>query len=150
MKKLVVYFSASGITRDYSRKLAKKLEADLYEIEPIEPYTTKDLNWMNPLSKSSVEMRNKSSRPEIKNKLDSINDYDKIYIGFPVWWYTCPHIVNTFIESFDFNGKDVHMFFTSGSTKEETIKKAIDKMYPFIKSYKRINSDEDVENYNEN
>ena len=112
----------------------------LYEIEPIEKYTDEDLNWMNQNSRSSVEMKDKTSRPEIKDIISSINEYDNIYIGFPVWWYTCPHIVNTFLESFDFNGKNVRLFCTSGSSKADVVYNSLKDKYPFIKDCTRFTS----------
>lgn len=137
---LIVYFSASGVTKKVSEKLNEVIKGDLFELVPYELYSDKDLNWMNPKSRSSVEMRDKTSRVEFKDKMEDISKYDNIYVGFPVWWYTCPHIVNTFLESYNFDNKNVRVFFTSGSTKEKTIEKSLDKMYPFIKDYKRFQS----------
>ncbi len=112
--KLVAYFSASGVTRSVAEKLSEKLNADLFEIKPEVLYSESDLNWMNPLSRSSKEMKDKTSRVDFVDKLDSIDKYDTIYVGFPCWWYTCPHIVNSFLEYYDFKNKDVKVFFTSG------------------------------------
>ena len=150
MNKLVAFFSAEGNTKIEAERLSKIIGADLFEIKPITPYTKSDLNWMNPLSRSSKEMHKKTSRPELLEKLDSIDNYETIYIGFPVWWHTCPHIINTFIESYDFNNKDVRVFFTSGSTKEDVIIKSMNNLYPsLVSSVKRFNgiSDEEIKEW---
>ena len=116
-KNLVAFFSASGSTKGVAEKLAIVVEGDLYEIEPEEPYIAEDLDWTNPKSRSSIEMKeNRSFRPPIKGKVDNINDYDTIYLGFPIWWYVAPTIVNTFLESYDFSGKTIIPFATSGSS----------------------------------
>lgn len=116
MKILVAYFSASGVTKGVAEKLAEKIGADTYEIKPVEPYTDADLNWMNRNSRSSVEMRDKSSRPEIiKGDID-VSKYDRILLGYPVWWYTAPTIVNTFLEAYDFSGKEIIIWATSGGS----------------------------------
>ena len=141
--KLVAYFSASGVTREYAKIMANKLGADLFEIKPEEPYTKGDLNWLNPFSRSSKEMKDEFSRPDFIDKLDSIEKYNEIYVGFPVWWYTCPHIVNTFFEYYNFNNKYVKVFFTSGSTGEDKIKQSLSN-YGFISSVTRIASMEDL------
>ena len=99
MKKIVAYFSATGTTKRAAIDLAKALDADLYEIEPKVKYTSADLNWMDKKSRSSLEMKDKSSRPELANHNAHIEDYDEIYIGYPVWWYTAPTIINTFLEA---------------------------------------------------
>ena len=117
MKTLVAYFSASGKTAKVAAKLAKVLDADIFEIRPAEPYTKADLNWMNKKSRSSVEMRNRSSRPRIATVLNNFNEYDTVYVGFPIWWYREPSIIDTFLESYDFTGKTVVPFATSGSSK---------------------------------
>ena len=116
MKTLVAYFSASGVTKRTAQKLASKLNCDTYEIKPTVSYTDADLNWMDKNSRSSVEMRDKSSRPEIiKDGLD-ISGYDRILLGYPVWWYTAPTIINTFLESYDFSGKKIIIWATSGGS----------------------------------
>lgn len=117
MKTLVAYFSASGKTAKVAAKLAKVLDADIFEIRPAEPYTKADLNWMNKKSRSSVEMRDRSSRPRIAAVLNNFNEYDTVYVGFPIWWYREPSIIDTFLESYDFTGKTVVPFATSGSSK---------------------------------
>ncbi len=116
-KKLVAYFSASGVTKKAAELLAKAAGADIYEIVPKVPYTSADLNWMDKQSRSSVEMQNKASRPEIKDTDAEIGSYDTIFLGFPVWWYVAPTIINTFLESYDFSGKTIVLFATSGGSK---------------------------------
>mgnify|MGYP003571575040 CR=1 FL=1 len=114
--KLVAYFSAEGTTRKLAEKLAEEVKGDLVEIEPEVKYTKSDLNWMNPKSRSSVEMRNKSSRPAIVKKELDLSKYDTIYIGFPIWWYIAPTIINSFLELYDFEGKKIVLFATSGGS----------------------------------
>ncbi|MBQ8165554.1 MAG: NAD(P)H-dependent oxidoreductase, partial [Lachnospiraceae bacterium] len=113
-KKLVAYFSASGVTAKVANALAEALGATLHEIKPEIPYTAADLDWMNKQSRSSVEMSDKSYRPAIKDNLDNMADYDVIYLGFPIWWYVAPTIINTFLESYDMSGKTIILFATSG------------------------------------
>ena len=116
MKKLVAYFSASGVTAKAAEKLAKATGADLFEINPAVPYTNADLNWMDKQSRSTVEMKDPNSRPEIAEKLENMADYDTVFIGFPIWWYVAPTIINTFVESYDFAGKTLIPFATSGGS----------------------------------
>ena len=116
VKNLVAYFSASGVTAEVAKNLAKAAGADLYEIKPVEPYTDADLNWMDRNSRSSVEMRDKSFRPEIEDSDAHIEKYDTIYLGFPIWWYVAPTIINTFLENYDFSNKKVILFATSGGS----------------------------------
>lgn len=115
-KKLVAYFSASGTTKRAAEHLAKAEGADLFEIKPAVPYTSADLNWMDKKSRSSVEMSDPSSRPEIAGKLANMADYDMVFIGFPIWWYVAPRIIDTFVESYDFSGKILVPFATSGGS----------------------------------
>ena len=115
-KTLVAYFSASGVTKKLATTLAEAAGADLFEIVPEEIYTKADLNWMDKKSRSSVEMNDRSSRPAISSKIDNISVYDTIYVGFPVWWYREPSIIDTFMESYDFSGKKVIPFATSGGS----------------------------------
>ena len=115
-KTLVAYFSASGVTARLAEKVAKVVNGDLYEIVPAKPYTAADLDWTNDKSRSSVEMKNKSFRPEISGKAENMSDYDTIYLGFPIWWSVAPTIVNTFLESYDLSGKTIIPFATSGSS----------------------------------
>lgn len=115
-KLLVAYFSASGVTARVAKNLAVAAGADLYEIKPAVPYSRADLNWMDKQSRSSVEMRDKSSRPALADTDADIAAYDTIFIGFPIWWYIAPTIINTFLESYDFNGKKIVLFATSGGS----------------------------------
>ena len=115
-KKLVAYFSASGRTASLAQKLSQAAGADLYEIKPAVPYTTADLNWQNKQSRSSVEMSDKSSRPALADKNVDIAAYDTVYVGFPIWWYIAPTIINSFLESYDFSGKKIILFATSGGS----------------------------------
>lgn len=115
-KKLVAYFSASGVTKAAAERLAKAACADLFEIKPAVPYTHADLDWTSKNSRSSVEMSDQNSRPEIAEQLYNMADYDIVFIGFPIWWYVAPTIINTFVESYDFSGKTVVPFATSGGS----------------------------------
>ncbi len=116
MKKLVAYFSASGTTKKVANDLADVLVADKFEIVPAKAYTSADLNWMDKKSRSSVEMDDPSSRPEVKSRLENMDEYDVVFLGFPIWWYTAPRIINTFLEAYDFAGKTIVLFATSGSS----------------------------------
>lgn len=116
MKKLVAYFSASGTTKKAAERLAKAVGADLFEIKPTVPYTSADLNWHNKQSRSSVEMSNADSRPEIAEKLNNMDEYDTVFVGFPIWWYVAPTIIDTFLESYDFSNKTLIPFATSGGS----------------------------------
>lgn len=120
-KVLVAYFSASGTTKGVAQQLAEVAGADLHEIKPEQTYTDADLDWNDKQSRSSVEMKDKNSRPAITDKLQNMQNYDVVYVGFPIWWYTCPTIINTFMEAYDFQGKTVIPFATSGGS---SIKKA--------------------------
>lgn len=115
-KTLVAYFSATGNTRAAAEKLAKEFNADLFEIAPAVPYTSADLDWRDKTSRSTTEMQDKASRPAMKGTCDNIADYDTVWIGFPVWWYTAPTIINTFIEAHDLSGKVLNVFATSGGS----------------------------------
>ena len=115
-KKLVAYFSASGTTAKLAKTLASAINGDLHEIIAAQPYTTADLDWTNKNSRSSIEMNHKSFRPAISNTVDHMEQYDVIYIGFPIWWYVAPTIINTFLESYDLSGKTIIPFATSGSS----------------------------------
>ena len=115
-KTLVAYFSATGTTAAAAKKLAAAAGADLYEIKPAVPYTKEDLNWMNKKSRSSVEMNDKSFRPELAEKNAAISGYELVLVGFPIWWYVAPTIINTFLESYDFMGKKIVLFATSGGS----------------------------------
>ena len=115
-KVLISYFSASGVTERVAKEITTILEGDIFEIEPVDKYTNEDLDWMDKNSRSTIEMNDISSRPEVKNKVNNINEYDKVIIGFPVWWYTAPRIINTFIEGNNLSNKDVYIFVTSGGS----------------------------------
>ena len=130
MKTLVVYFSATGTTKAAAQRLAKEFNADLYEITPEVPYTDADLNWRDKNSRSTIEMKDKSSRPAIKGHCDNIADYDVVWIGFPIWWYTAPTIVNTFIEAHDLSGKTLNVFATSGGSDVKDSYNDLKKAYP--------------------
>ena len=129
-KTLVVYFSATGTTKAAAQQLAKEHNADLYEITPEVPYTAADLDWRDKTSRSTIEMKDKSSRPAITGRCENIADYDTVWIGFPVWWYTAPTIVNTFIEAHDLNGKILNVFATSGGSGVEGSANDLKKTYP--------------------
>lgn len=116
MKTLVAYFSASGVTANVAKLLAEAAGADLFEIKPAVPYTNADLNWMDKKSRSTVEMQDKRSRPAIAAPCSNLADYDTIFVGFPIWWYVAPTIINTFLESGDFSGKKIVLFATSGGS----------------------------------
>lgn len=126
MKSLVAYFSATGTTKALAEKLAKVTGADIFEIAPKFPYTSADLNWMDKNSRSSVEMKDLSSRPEIKNKMENINEFDVIFVGFPIWWYVAPTIINTFLESYNLIGKTIVPFATSGGSGMGNTNKALE------------------------
>ena len=130
MKKLVAYFSASGNTADTARKLAEKAGADIYEIRPETAYTKADLNWQDKTSRSSIEMSDKSSRPAIADRNADIAAYDTVYLGFPIWWYIAPTIINSFLESYDFSGKKIVLFATSGGSGFGRTAEELDRSAP--------------------
>ena len=115
-KSLVAYFSCSGVTKKTAELLSDVAGADLFEIRPEVPYTKADLDWMDKKSRSTVEMNDPSSRPAIADKVEHMEQYDTVYVGFPIWWYVAPTIINTFLESYDFSGKTVIPFATSGGS----------------------------------
>jgi len=129
--RIVAYFSASNVTKNVAEKIAKTIDADIFEIEPKEKYSSVDLNWNDKNSRSSIEMNDKSFRPEIVSGLDA-TDYDEILIGFPVWWYTAPTIINTFIEASNLEGKTVIPFCTSGGSGIGACEDDLKKAYPEI------------------
>ena len=141
-KKLVAYFSASGVTKSYAEKLAKAADADLFEIKPEVPYTKADLDWMDKNSRSTVEMKNPDSRPEIAEKLKDMEKYDTVFLGFPIWWYVAPTIVDTFLESYDFSNKTIIPFATSGGSGMGKTSDILRKVCPDadIKNGKVINN----------
>ena len=130
MKTLVTYFSASGVTRNAAKELAGIIGADLYEITPEQPYTDADLDWRDKQSRSTIEMNDKNSRPAITDKLPGLADYDVVFVGFPIWWYTAPTIVNTFMEAYDFTGKTVVPFATSGGSSIKQACQDLKAAYP--------------------
>lgn len=147
-KTAVVYFSATGTTKTVAENLAKAIGADLYEIKPAVPYTADDLNWRDKTSRSSVEMSDKTSRPEIvKNNWD-LSAYDTVFLGFPIWWGTAPRVVQTFLEGQNFAGKTLVLFATSGSSgmgsTDEDLKPSVDSSAKIIKG-KTLNGNPSVE-----
>ena len=129
-KILVTYFSASGVTRSVAQNIADSIGGDLFEIRAKQPYTSQDLNWNDKNSRSTLEMNDKSSRPEIESTVSKLDEYETILIGFPVWWYTAPTIINTFIESLDLSGKTLIPFCTSGGTGISGCEKDLKNEYP--------------------
>ena len=132
-KKLVAFFSASGTTKKVAQMIAEEVKADLFEIEPKVPYTKPDLDWMNKKSRSSVEMSDKKYRPAIMKKEMDMSSYDEILLGFPIWWYVAPTIINTFLESYDLTGKTIIPFATSGGSD---IGKTNERLAPSCKGAK--------------
>ena len=129
-KTLVAYFSASGTTAKAAASLAAAVAGDLYEIKPAVPYTRKDLNWQDMGSRSSLEMKDPSSRPELADRDANIAAYDRIFLGFPIWWYTAPRIIRSFLESYDFSGKTIILFATSGGSGLGQIAKELSSSCP--------------------
>ncbi len=151
MKTLVAYFSCSGETKKVAIGISKLVNGDIYEIEPEIPYTSKDLDWQDKKSRSTIEMEDKDSRPKIKNKLDNMDEYSTIYLGFPIWWYVAPRIINTFLESYDLSNKKIVLFCTSGESSIDNSYNELKKLYDLnlvcgerLGSY---NSLEDLENF---
>lgn len=130
---LVAYFSASGTTAVTARNLAEAVGADLYEIRPAVPYTNADLDWMDKKSRSSVEMNNRSGRPALADTDADIAAYDTVFVGFPIWWYVAPTIINTFLESYDFSGKTIIPFATSGGSGMGKTNEGLEKSCPGAK-----------------
>ena len=147
-KVLVAYFSATGTTKRVAENLAKATGAVVYEIKPAVPYTDADLNWHDSNSRSSVEMNNKTSRPEMAADNFSVKEYDTVYLGFPIWWGTAPHIVETFLEKHDFTGKTIILFATSGSSgmgnTDKDLKPSVSASTKIVKG-KTLNSNPSVE-----
>lgn len=146
---LVSYFSASGVTKGVAEKIANAVNGDLFEIEPVQKYTDEDLDWTNKQSRSTIEMNNRSFRLPILNKVSNINEYNTVIIGFPVWWYTAPTIINTFIEENNLEGKNVYVFVTSGGTGSEGSFRDLKNTYSNINfiSSKRFRGNESKEEY---
>lgn len=126
---LIAYFSASGVTKSIAEKIAKENDYDIFEIQPEETYTPEDLDWTDKNSRSTIEMNDKKFRPPIKESVD-VSDYDIVAIGFPVWWYTAPTIINTFIESVDLTGKTIKAFCTSGGSGIDKCVNDLQNEYP--------------------
>ena len=129
-KKLVAYFSASGVTKKVALRLAQEELAELFEICPKIEYTSADLNWMDDNSRSSLEMKAQSCRPEILNKLDNLDQYEIIYLGFPIWWYVEPRIIDTFLQSYNFSKKQIVPFATSGGSGISNVVENLKAHYP--------------------
>lgn len=148
-KILISYFSASGVTKGVAEKIKEAINGDIFEIEPQEKYTSADLDWNNKQSRSSIEMADKSSRPAIAKKIENLTEYDTIVIGFPVWWYTAPTIINTFIEENDLTGKKIYLFVTSGGSSQAGSFKDLKESYPTLNfiDAKRFNGSESSEEY---
>ena len=148
-KVLVAYFSASGVTKGVAEKIAKAVEGDLFEIKPVQKYTSEDLDWTNKQSRSSIEMQDKTFRPQILNKVSNIIEYDTVVLGFPVWWYTAPTIINTFIEENNLKEKNIYIFVTSGGSSSEGSFKDLKNTYNNLNfiSNKRFTGRESDEDY---
>ena len=131
-KTLVAYFSATGTTEEVAEMIADATGGYLYSIEPEKPYTSADLNWNDKSSRSSIEMNDSGSRPAIKAGLENASEYDVIYLGFPIWWNLAPRVINTFLETYDFSGKTVIPFATSGGSGINNSANALKKAYPSI------------------
>ena len=146
-KTLITYFSASGVTKRVSEHIAPMIKADLFEIEPLQKYTNEDLDWTNKTSRSTLEMQDKNCRPEIKEKINDLNNYDTIVLGFPVWWYTAPRIINTFLEENDLIGKKIYVYVTSGGSSFAGSLQDLKETYPNLNfiSGKRLNGNETEE-----
>ena len=125
MKKLVAYFSATCVTAKVANQLADAIDADVFEIRPAQIYSKEDLNWWEKSSRSTIEMNDPTSRPEIAKRRDNMGEYDIIYVGFPIWWNVAPRIVNTFLESYDFSGKTIVPFATSGGSGADQVNSSI-------------------------
>ena len=148
-KILVSYFSASGVTKSVAEKIANAINGDLFEIEPAQKYTLEDLDWTNKQSRSSIEMQDKTFRPQILNKVSNITEYDTVVLGFPVWWYTAPTIINTFIEENNLEGKKIYVFVTSGGSSSEGSFRDLKNTYKNLNfiSNKRFTGRETDEDY---
>ena len=154
-KKLVAYFSASRVTKKVAERIADIANADLFEIKPAVLYTDADLNWQDKKSRSSVEMNDPMSRPEIAVKVEDMSQYETVIIGFPIWWYTAPTIIKTFLESYDFSDKKIALFATSGGSglgkTVSDLKPCVSESARFV-SEKLMNriTDTEIQNYVEN
>lgn len=150
-KTLVAYFSASGTTKRAAERLARAANADLFEIRPSVPYAKADLDWMDKRSRSTVEMNDPASRPEIAEKLPNMAEYDKVFLGYPIWWYVAPRIMESFVESYDFSGKTLIPFATSGGSGIGKTADTLKKLTPGAnwKNGRLLNggSDKELENW---
>lgn len=150
-KTLVAYFSAGGTTKRVAERLASAANADLFEIRPSVAYTSADLNWMDNSSRSTLEMRDSAARPEIAEKLPSMAEYDRVFLGYPIWWYVAPRIMESFVESYDFSGKTLIPFATSGGSGMGKTADTLKKLTPGAawKSGKLLNgvSDKELEGW---
>ena len=136
-KKIVCYFSASGVTKEVAEKVNNVVKGDLFEIEPVQRYTSEDLDWTNKESRSSIEMNN-NVKPDIKNKITNIGEYKDVYLGFPIWWYTAPTIIYKFLEENDMTNKNIYVFVTSGSSSIDSTYNNLVKDFPNLKFVKGI------------
>lgn len=149
-KILVNYFSASGTTKRVAEKIASAVEGELFEIEPVKKYTDEDLDWMNKQSRSSIEM-NENIKPDILNKVTNLDDYDKVVLAFPIWWYKEPTIIDKFLEENDMSGKEIYVFVTSGSSSIDSTYKSLQNNFPNLNfvSGKRFTGSESEDEYKE-
>ena len=146
---LVVYFSCSGETKKAAEELKSVLNCDIFEIVPETVYTDRDLDWNDKNSRSTIEMGDESCRPRIRNRIDNIDKYDTIYLGFPIWWYTAPRIINTFLDSYDFSNKKVILYCTSGGSSIDKTYNDLKNSYPNIDFIKgsRLYSNSDIDSF---
>lgn len=146
---LVVYFSCSGETKKVAEELKSVLNCDIFEIVPETLYTDRDLDWNDKNSRSTIEMGDESCRPRIRNRIDNIDKYDTIYLGFPIWWYTAPRVINTFLESYDFSNKKVVLYCTSGGSSIDKTYNDLKNSYPNIDFIKgsRLYSNSDIDSF---
>ncbi len=147
-KTLISYFSASGTTKKVAEKVANAINGDLFEIEPKEKYTEEDLDWTNKQSRSSIEM-NENIKPEIINKISNLEEYEKIVLAFPIWWYKEPTIIDRFLEENDMSEKEIYVFVTSGSSSIDSTYKSLQNNFPELNfvSGKRFTGNERDEEY---
>lgn len=146
---LVVYFSCSGETKKVAEELKSILNCDIFEIVPETVYTDRDLDWNDKNSRSTIEMGDESCRPRIRNRIDNIDKYNTIYLGFPIWWYTAPRIINTFLDSYDFSNKKVILYCTSGGSSIDKTYNDLKDSYPDIDFIKgsRLYSNSDIDSF---
>ena len=146
---LVVYFSCSGETKKAAEELKSVLNCDIFEIVPETVYTDRDLDWNDKNSRSTIEMGDESCRPRIRNRIDNIDKYDTIYLGFPIWWYTAPKIINTFLDSYDFSNKKVILYCTSGGSSIDKTYNDLKDSYPNIDFIKgsRLYSNSEIDSF---